>query len=85
MVRIVLLTFGFAAAAALSGCQTVDTTKAGVVGVDRDQRMMVSAEEVNAGSAKASSATSAPGASRSTPPDRPAGAHGLVDAASLRQ
>jgi len=53
MVRIVLVTFGLAAAAALSGCQTVDTTKAGVVGVDRDQRMMVSAEEVNAGSAKA--------------------------------
>ncbi len=43
-----------ALAAALSaGCQTVDTTKGGVVGVDRDQRMMVSAEEVNAGSAKA--------------------------------
>jgi predicted Zn-dependent protease len=41
------------AAAMLSGCQTVDTTKAGVVGVDRDQRMMVSSEEVNAGSAKA--------------------------------
>ena len=41
------------AALALSGCQTVDTTKSGVVGVDRDQRMMVSAEEVNAGSAKA--------------------------------
>src|SRR5512145_1639155 len=40
-------------AAFVSGCQTVDTTKSGVVGVDRDQRMMVSAEEVNAGSAKA--------------------------------
>jgi predicted Zn-dependent protease len=39
--------------ALVSGCQTVDTTQAGVVGVDRDQRMMVSAEEVNAGSAKA--------------------------------
>ena len=37
----------------LPGCQTVETTQAGVVGVDRDQRMMVSAEEVNAGSAKA--------------------------------
>ena len=36
-----------------AGCQSVDTTKPGVVGVDRDQRMMVSAEEVNAGSAKA--------------------------------
>ena len=40
-------------AAFLSGCQTVDTTKPGVVGVDRDQRMAVSAEEVHAGSAKA--------------------------------
>jgi predicted Zn-dependent protease len=37
----------------LSGCQTVDTTQAGVVGVDRDQRMMVSSEEVDAGSKKA--------------------------------
>jgi predicted Zn-dependent protease len=39
--------------ALLAGCQTVDTTQAGVVGVDRDQRMMVSAEEVHAGSVKA--------------------------------
>ena len=39
--------------ALLGGCQTVDTTKSGVVGVDRDQRMMVSADEVNAGAAKA--------------------------------
>ena len=36
-----------------AGCQTVDTTKAGAVGVERQQRMAVSAEEVNAGSAKA--------------------------------
>ncbi|HZO04481.1 MAG TPA: M48 family metallopeptidase [Burkholderiales bacterium] len=41
------------AAALVSGCQTVDTTQGGVVGVDRDQRMMVSAEEVNAGAQKA--------------------------------
>jgi len=40
-------------AALVSGCQTVDTTKSGVVGVERDQRMMVSSEEVNAGAAKA--------------------------------
>ena len=39
--------------ALLGGCQTVDTTNSGVVGVDRDQRMMVSADEVNAGAAKA--------------------------------
>jgi predicted Zn-dependent protease len=40
-------------AAFVSGCQTVDTTKSGVVGVDRDQRMMVSSEQVNAGAEKA--------------------------------
>jgi predicted Zn-dependent protease len=39
--------------AMLGGCQSVDTTKSGVVGVDRDQRMMVSADQVNAGAAKA--------------------------------
>ena len=48
-----MLLVGAVAAALLSGCQSVDTTQPGVVGVDRDQRMMVSAEEVNAGSAKA--------------------------------
>lgn len=36
----------------LSGCQTVETTKAGAVGVDREQRMMVSSEEVQASSTK---------------------------------
>jgi predicted Zn-dependent protease len=51
MIRMLLV--GAVAAALLSGCQSVDTTQPGVVGVDRDQRMMVSAEEVNAGSAKA--------------------------------
>lgn len=51
MVRTFLI--GSAAAAFLAGCQSVDTTQPGVVGVDRDQRMMVSAEEVNAGSLKA--------------------------------
>jgi predicted Zn-dependent protease len=52
MVRIVLIACT-AGATLLSGCQTVDTTKAGVVGVDRDQRMMVSANDVHAGSVKA--------------------------------
>lgn len=43
-----------AAVAALgSGCQSVDTTKAGAVGVDRQQRMMVSAEQMQAGAEKA--------------------------------
>src|SRR5688500_15890747 len=37
----------------LAGCQSVDTTKPGVVGVDREQRMMVSSQEVHAGSVKA--------------------------------
>jgi len=40
-------------AALIAGCETVDTTKAGVVGVDRDQRFLVSSEEVNAGALKA--------------------------------
>ena len=42
-----------AAIAALVGCQTVETTKPGAVGVDRQQRMLVSPEEVQAASAKA--------------------------------
>jgi predicted Zn-dependent protease len=42
-----------ASAALLSGCQTVDTTQPGAVGVDRNQRMMVSAQEVQASSQKA--------------------------------
>jgi predicted Zn-dependent protease len=55
MVRTLLVVSSAAAlvAVSLSACQTVDTTQAGVVGVDRDQRMMVSAEEVNKGSAQA--------------------------------
>jgi predicted Zn-dependent protease len=45
-------------AAALSavvsaGCETVDTTKAGAVGVERHQRMALSSEEVNAEAQKA--------------------------------
>src|SRR5216110_3840330 len=42
-----------AGAVALAGCQTVETTKGGTVGVDRQQRMAVSSEEVNAGAQKA--------------------------------
>jgi predicted Zn-dependent protease len=37
----------------IAGCQSVETTQPGVVGVDRDQRMMVSAEDMEAGSKKA--------------------------------
>jgi predicted Zn-dependent protease len=37
------------AAAVLAGCQSVETTQPGVVGVERDQRMAVSAEDVNKG------------------------------------
>lgn len=39
-------------ALALAGCETVKTTEGGAVGVDRAQRMMISAEEVNAASAQ---------------------------------
>ena len=52
MVRMFFVT-GAAAVALVSGCQTVETTKSGVVGVDREQRMAVSAEDVNAGAVKA--------------------------------
>ena len=41
------------ALALAAGCQTVETTKGGTVGVDRQQRMAVSSEEVNAGAQKA--------------------------------
>ena len=41
------------AALGVAGCQTVETTKGGAVGVDRQQRMAVSSEEVNAGAQKA--------------------------------
>src|SRR2546423_347418 len=37
----------------LAGCQSVDTTEHSAVGVERHQRMMVSSEEVNQGSAQA--------------------------------
>jgi predicted Zn-dependent protease len=52
MVRIIIMACA-AAVALASGCQTVETTKPGTVGVDREQRMAVSAEEVNAGAIKA--------------------------------
>ncbi len=39
--------------ASLGGCQTVETTQAGTVGVDRDQRMALSSEEVNKAAAQA--------------------------------
>src|SRR3954470_10511161 len=40
-------------AAVSAGCESVDTTKAGAVGVDRHQRMALSSEEVNAEAQKA--------------------------------
>jgi predicted Zn-dependent protease len=52
MVRALLIA-GAAAAAVLSGCETVETTRAGAVGVDRQQQMMVSSEQVEAASRKA--------------------------------
>ena len=42
-----------AAVTVATGCQSVDTTQAGVVGVDRQQRMAVSSEEMNKGAEKA--------------------------------
>ena len=42
-----------ACAAFSAGCETVDTTKAGAVGVERHQRMAVSSEQVNAEAQKA--------------------------------
>jgi predicted Zn-dependent protease len=41
-----------AVSAGLLGCQTVETTKQGTVGVDRQQRMLVSEQEVNASAQK---------------------------------
>jgi predicted Zn-dependent protease len=52
MVRILAI-FTVALAMLAAGCQTAETTQGGVVGVDRDQRFLVSAEEVNAGAQKA--------------------------------
>jgi predicted Zn-dependent protease len=51
MMRTFLLA-GAVSTALLTGCQTVETTQAGAVGVDRDQRMMVSSEDVQASSTK---------------------------------
>jgi len=52
MVRTLFIT-SVAVAVFLPGCQSVDTTQAGTVGVERSQQMMVSSQEVNAGAAKA--------------------------------
>jgi predicted Zn-dependent protease len=52
MIRYFLIASALAGAL-LSGCQSVETTEAGTVGVDRKQMMAVSTEEVNEGSAKA--------------------------------
>src|SRR5687767_13830586 len=52
--RIRTLVFAFALPGAmLAGCQSVETTEGGTVGVERKQMMAVSTEEVHAGSAKA--------------------------------
>ena len=45
---LVILAFG-----ALAACETVDTTQPGTVGVDRDQRMLVSSQEVDASAKQA--------------------------------
>ena len=51
MTRKLLVTV--AAATLLAGCQTVETTQGGAVGIDREQRMMVSSQEVDAGAKQA--------------------------------
>ena len=51
MNRPLVLVFAGAALVA-AGCQTVETTQPGVVGVSRQQHMAVSSEEVNAGAEK---------------------------------
>jgi predicted Zn-dependent protease len=53
MMRAFLVATAASVALLSGGCQSVDTTKEGAVGVDRQQRMMVSSEEVDAGSKKA--------------------------------
>ena len=37
----------------VAGCQTVETTQPGVVGIERDQRMMVAPEQINSAAAQA--------------------------------
>lgn len=51
MNRTLLVAVAFSAALA-AGCQTVETTQPGAVGVERQQRMAVSSEEVNASAQK---------------------------------
>lgn len=51
MTRKLLVTL--AAATLLAACQTVETTQGGAVGIDREQRMMVSSQEVDAGAKQA--------------------------------
>lgn len=43
-----MMAAGLLALLALTGCQTVQTTSSGAVGVERQQRMMVSAAQINA-------------------------------------
>jgi predicted Zn-dependent protease len=45
--------FAFAVVTLLAGCQTVQTTQPGVVGVDRKQHFLVSSDEMNAAAADA--------------------------------
>jgi predicted Zn-dependent protease len=47
------IAIAIAAALSAAGCQSVETTKGGAVGVDRPQRMAVSSDDVNASSEKA--------------------------------
>ncbi len=50
MSRYAFLAVTVASTALTLGCQSVETTKGGLVGVDREQRMMVSSDQVDASS-----------------------------------
>ena len=51
--RLFIVLTAAAALAVTAGCQTVQTTQAGAVGVDRKQRMLVSEQEVEKGAVEA--------------------------------
>jgi predicted Zn-dependent protease len=51
--RILIVSAALAALAGAAGCETVNTTSAGAVGVDRKQKMMVSPETIEQGAAQA--------------------------------
>lgn len=53
LIRTLGLAAAFGAVLALPGCETVQTTRSGAVGVDRGQTMLLSSQEVNRSAAQA--------------------------------